>query len=1424
MKKLSLIIALFLSSSISADQATSGIASIEPENVIAGTEGQSFTYTLTFSGGTADFVTILNPFPELYITVTGITIDGNNISLLNQETRPSNNDVVSWYYDNDNSNVNILTNTSLISSSIEIQFIQTIPGPISLDNQYPASYDDAADIAIQDDADNTETFLTINPSDLNAIFIESAIDGTGNPLNNLSLTTDNEIAMHSIGRDQYNNYLRPVISNWSTSDNIGVMTTLSGSSTIFTATTIGTGVVQADSSVFEDETGIITVSGGSLSSLQIRDEGNGGGSSIGDVSLTTDETLTMYAAGYDADGNYLGDQDVSWSVTGTLDAVTNSGSSITFSPSTSSTSGTIVVSSGGVTGDATGTITIISPPLLQYVVNSLQPDITYAGLDTSFTLTLSNIGDKFVTLDTLTTFSFTDGEETYISYLNNFTTMNELSNELLTFKNNSIPLLINPGLYTPKVNAVGLDEDGNEFYQNNIEIGINELSIEGLVINSIFCSNEDTWAGQDSIIVTVTVTNQASQTITDLEVNIIFSNYESQFTQTRTDDIVAISSNQQETFSFTISIGEDVPPGPILLDASIDGMIGDLGLFEIGAANTDSINILSFPNLIHENNSFMPQQIMQGMDVSFSIELQNAGSMGLVLNDSTFISFANNSDTVICNLVENVIINGATSNNLLSFDVQNIPVSFNAQEYEPFLSLYGEMNNGTHYKEDISIQELLLVYNSINITVLEETLSPDTVIQGQNTIFSIQFETNTPLGIRFNQDQTKLLLSIDGDSFAVKLTTDTLISVGDEQILEFESLPLPLETEIGTYELGFTFSGLTEPFSFPFVLNESEEIAEFTVIGPPNISYEYGLEPKNVVVGEGVEFKLFVKNNGMADVELTNQTLLYFSDGLSSFYTNLKNPTLIPSNSVNQLLVFNETQIPESFNFGNYFSYSNISGVTTTGAPYEELNTPLDTIKVESGKGPSIINLRYIDGGFSNIPDGLINENDLIKIKFDEPLNFTIVDNKNALDYFVLLSDGDQFGFQDSSVVISPDQAAYSGLDKDSCLFIQLGFDPILATNSSSNREGNILKYIDSPSLIIISPAIKQNLIEGISLSDAGYLTNQPFLDIQFNQIDAKDKDQDYFGKYSLVVDDFEDPVLLNFFPDGDLHIGTPYSALKGFVSGRNFMYYNDLLQIISNYSLQEMDIVELKESPSLYFPNYLKSIKTFSNEEQIMNLVNEFDSYKMTEKEDGGEIIINPLKQMYTNIIDPIEFTYNMNVDIPDVFDQPLNTQLVFNNMFDNFVIEDSSSINNNFEIINQDSLYNGIQAWFKLNTILERNNKILFKTLSIDISNKFISNDGYFIWSGPNPYKENENDNMVIEYELNNRPSSVGVVIVDGVGNIVKEWNSLTIPKNKGKNRIPNGWDGRNGSNVKVSPGPYVLLLYVNKIIEKTWVFVVI
>ena len=190
----------------------------------------------------------------------------------------------------------------------------------------------------------------------------------------------------------------------------------------------------------------------------------------------------------------------------------------------------------------------------------------------------------------------------------------------------------------------------------------------------------------------------------------------------------------------------------------------------------------------------------------------------------------------------------------------------------------------------------------------------------------------------------------------------------------------------------------------------------------------------------------------MSELILDTSTVLYFSDSENYFYSNLLSKTKIYPDASNQLLIFNEMYIPQEFQLGSYMCYLNISGKSVDDADFYQNNILIDSISVGRGGAPSIKNIRYVDGGYINIPDGQINEGDIIKIKFSERLNASLLTGKSADRYFLFVTENDRFGSSDSSIVVNSNTVSYSGSDSDSALHVILGSDAILANSSATNR------------------------------------------------------------------------------------------------------------------------------------------------------------------------------------------------------------------------------------------------------------------------------------------------------------------------------------------------------------------------------------
>ena len=252
--------------------------------------------------------------------------------------------------------------------------------------------------------DSTGT-ITVNVGSFDHVLVTDSPGGT--EVNTYTMTTDDSYTMYASGYDADGNYTGLVNVTWrygtggvfdeaDMGGSVGVDVT--GTSVTFDPDNTGSDTIWADvdgdgtQDSEDDATGVITVNVGSLDHIVIRDAAGGGGNEVTTHSMTADETFTVYAAGYDSDGNYISDVNVTWNVTGTLD---NTGfpisgvSSITYDPN-SAGSGTITADAGGGIIDTTDTITVTAGVIASFTISA--PASVTAGVP--FTVTVTNAQDS----------------------------------------------------------------------------------------------------------------------------------------------------------------------------------------------------------------------------------------------------------------------------------------------------------------------------------------------------------------------------------------------------------------------------------------------------------------------------------------------------------------------------------------------------------------------------------------------------------------------------------------------------------------------------------------------------------------------------------------------------------------------------------------------------------------------------------------------------------------------------------------------------------------------------------------------------------------------------------------------------------------------------------------------------------------------
>ena len=99
------------------------------------------------------------------------------------------------------------------------------------------------------------------PGEPTRVSIETANDGTGSEVNNLSVSDGTPTTLYAVSRDADGEFVETATVSWSLTNNLGTLSTSSGSSTIFTPTTeAGTETVTASHASLTNDTGTLAVS------------------------------------------------------------------------------------------------------------------------------------------------------------------------------------------------------------------------------------------------------------------------------------------------------------------------------------------------------------------------------------------------------------------------------------------------------------------------------------------------------------------------------------------------------------------------------------------------------------------------------------------------------------------------------------------------------------------------------------------------------------------------------------------------------------------------------------------------------------------------------------------------------------------------------------------------------------------------------------------------------------------------------------------------------------------------------------------------------------------------------------------------------------------------------------------------------------
>ncbi|MCP4448723.1 MAG: PKD domain-containing protein [Myxococcales bacterium] len=195
-----------------------------------------------------------------------------------------------------------------------------------------------------------------------SISIETAPDGSGQPIGNREIEAGSELPVYAVVRDTNDAFLQSIDVTWSIDAPIGTIEAGPASGAILLGQRVGIGFIEAVHSVAaKGRTGPVEIRPGPTERLSIEDTANGTGTEVADIlGLTTDDSLVFFAVGRDAFDNVTEFPDVTWETTGTLESVADGLRPSTTMEFTTPGVGTLRILHESLEMDTTGTLAVVA--------------------------------------------------------------------------------------------------------------------------------------------------------------------------------------------------------------------------------------------------------------------------------------------------------------------------------------------------------------------------------------------------------------------------------------------------------------------------------------------------------------------------------------------------------------------------------------------------------------------------------------------------------------------------------------------------------------------------------------------------------------------------------------------------------------------------------------------------------------------------------------------------------------------------------------------------------------------------------------------------------------------------------------------------------------------------------------------------------
>ncbi len=941
------------------------------------------------NGTSNNFSVIAGALDHFYVeSISSPQVAGQNFNL-SIEARDSNENLVTDF----NDQAKLDDNTHTISPAMTTNFSSgSWSGNVLITK---ASTNNRIRIEnLSADKEGFSNYFSVNPDMVRYVIILDNPGGLGSEVADSSFNLYEQIKLHAAGYDQWNNYVRDVKADWDTIGTLDMPTPVVGKSTIFKAVTPNTsGNITADSSgIIADSTGTFTV--GTIDHVVIRTESRGQGRPVGDVHLTTDDTLKLYAAAYDASNNYIGPAVVNWSNDGSLSPVVSATDTLYyFAPTTARVSGHIIVSHASAPVTNTGLINVDPGAPVGFITLHPNPKIIPADTNAFSVITSDVIFDQHSNII---------AEEELFTVRTSLGNINTPDADSLITGHQVASGADGRISFQVKAGRIG----GTAYISMNSTgkgnaIGDTVLFITSLKIVSVNSEIKQATQGQADIPVRMIISNLGVDNIDILDADLKFigpaptyTNLSGQYNITRTDSVQQISPNTQKTLSFLVDVGTGASNVLTTVDGYISGEINGITVSDTAAAEVDNILIQKPPLIKIEKVEAFADTVIQSTNTTVTTTIRNDGEATAVIDSDSLLFWA---ETIGQNVTDEYLQTAFFSNpdSIAGYSTEifrySVRVGANASLDTVTLNAKVEtrdVNTGASIN-DFNADEAdgWWVKQASDVEISEFSASQSTVTNGQDEDWFLNMMIANSGGASLKLDSTRILFSVGANDISdeyrlIKPTTFQMSSDDTLRAGQTDTLTITVD-ETGSTLGTVTITGtvyLRDQVSGQIIKNS---VTGVTVQAPAQLTLNNIRKSKNeVTVGQMHPWNivLSLKNNGGGDIAIDSTRLndfIQFDDTTYSFvepseFAGSQNFILKSGREDSLIYIINKT--------GNLSGQQKI----LVDISAEEINSSRmlnavdsTTIKVET---PAQIRLKNVRCRAPNAPNVNTNQNYIIEV------------------------------------------------------------------------------------------------------------------------------------------------------------------------------------------------------------------------------------------------------------------------------------------------------------------------------------------------------------------------------------------------------------------------------------------------------------